>query len=150
MKKEYEIYEDTINRLHERYRELIGCSLYTIKLENAFMKFSLKTTDKVRNAIVKRYIKKYFPTGKEDVSDEISDQLLTEFYKWYLKAMMRILPHQYLDSVDRPFLSDEQKRIIREGRKDNVENKSSYDQEKLIESVNIFLQNHPIEWLEIK
>lgn len=100
--KEYEIYENTISKLHERYREMIGCPFYTTKLENIFMKFLFKTTDKVHNAMEKRYIETYFPTGKEDIPDEISDQFLTEFYKWYLKAMICILPPQYLDSVDIP------------------------------------------------
>ncbi len=48
------------------------------------------------------------------------------------------------------FLSDEQKRIICAGRGNKAENNSPYDQEKLLESVDIFFQNHPIEWLEIK
>lgn len=48
------------------------------------------------------------------------------------------------------FLSDKQKGIICAGRGNNAENSSPYDQEKLLESVDIFFQNHPFEWLEIK
>ncbi len=46
------------------------------------------------------------------------------------------------------FLSEEQKQEIREGRPNHAENKSPYDGEKLMQGVDSFFQNHPLDWLE--
>lgn len=47
-------------------------------------------------------------------------------------------------------LTDEQKERIFLGRKNDPENKDPFDGEKFSKGLETALENHPIEWLEMK
>lgn len=46
------------------------------------------------------------------------------------------------------YLTEEQKRGIREGSKNHAENSSPWDKRKLLDGVDEFMKNHPVEWLD--
>ncbi len=97
MKEYINVYDKACKKILDSY---LTYRYYDEKTDIILDKFLRKTARKVFYALRDKCIKKYFPTGKENIDDSIVDQIINDFYKWEFKTMMKIIPYQYLDSED--------------------------------------------------